>query len=146
MRLNHRATTDPPEADMMPMIDMTFLLIAFFMVLLNFTEAEQDERVNLPRSQLAKPPEERVETPITLQLTADGTILYGGRPHTLGTAGTQLFNEAQYLRTIGDRPEDATVIIRADANVGFGRVQQLMKICQDNDFEQFRLRAKQDNR
>ena len=131
---------------MMPMIDMTFQLIAFFMVLLNFTEAEQDERVKLPRSQLAKPIDERVETPITLQLTRDGTILYGGRPHTLDTAERQLFNEAQYLRTIGDTPQDATVIIRADAESAFGRVQQLMKICRDNDFEQFRLRAETENR
>ncbi|MCA9100225.1 MAG: biopolymer transporter ExbD [Pirellulales bacterium] len=146
MRLKQRATTDPPQADLMPMIDMTFLLIAFFMVLLNFTEAEQDERINLPRSQLAKPIEDRVETPITLQVTADGTILYGGRPYTLEAARKQLLNEAQYLRAIGDSPAEATVIVRADADVAFGRVQELMEVCQDNDFEQFRLRAESDTR
>ena len=32
------------EGDLTPMIDMTFQLIAFFMVLINFTDTEQDER------------------------------------------------------------------------------------------------------
>ena len=38
------------EGDLTPMIDMTFQLIAFFMVLINFTEADQDERIKLPDS------------------------------------------------------------------------------------------------
>ena len=32
------------EFDMTPMIDMTFQLIAFFMVLINFDASDQDER------------------------------------------------------------------------------------------------------
>ena len=38
---------------MTPMIDMTFQLIAFFMVLINFTEADQNQAINLPSSELA---------------------------------------------------------------------------------------------
>jgi len=48
------STTD---IDMTPMIDMTFQLITFFMFVMNFSEAEQDERIQLPSSQLAKPVE-----------------------------------------------------------------------------------------
>ena len=40
------------EIDMTPMIDMTFQLITFFMVVKNFSEAEQDDRIQLP---LAEP-------------------------------------------------------------------------------------------
>ena len=39
--------------DMTPMIDVTFQLIAFFMFVLNFSEVDQDQRVNLPSSELA---------------------------------------------------------------------------------------------
>ena len=46
--------------DMTPMIDMTFQLIAFFMILINFAEGEQDQRVQLPSSTLAKPPDSSV--------------------------------------------------------------------------------------
>ena len=57
MRFKRKAQPESPELDMTPMIDMTFQLIAFFMVLLNFGESEIDARIKLPSSQLAKPPE-----------------------------------------------------------------------------------------
>ena len=44
------------ELDYTPMIDMTFQLIAFFMILINFSDAETDDRVQLPSSAIAKPP------------------------------------------------------------------------------------------
>ena len=42
---------DLAEGDLTPMIDMTFQLIAFFMVLINFSQTESNERVVLPSSQ-----------------------------------------------------------------------------------------------
>ena len=48
---------DLAEGDLTPMIDMTFQLIAFFMVLINFAQTESNDRVKLPSSQLVKPPE-----------------------------------------------------------------------------------------
>ena len=46
------------------MIDMTFQLIAFFMVLINFTEADQNERIKLPTSEIVKPPDGPLDEPI----------------------------------------------------------------------------------
>src|SRR3981081_2650895 len=66
------------EPDMTPMIDMTFQLIAFFMVLLNFGEGEQDARIKLPSSELAKPPDSPLDSPLVLQLTDAGTVLFVG--------------------------------------------------------------------
>ena len=51
------------EGDLTPMIDMTFQLIAFFMVLINFNQSEQNEKIQLPESTLAKPPDAPLETP-----------------------------------------------------------------------------------
>ena len=44
--------------DLTPMIDMTFQLIAFFMILLNFSAVDRNEDIQLPLSELAKPPKE----------------------------------------------------------------------------------------
>ena len=55
------------DIDMTPMIDMTFQLITFFVFTLNFSQAVQDDRVQLPLSQLAQPAEGAAEDPITLQ-------------------------------------------------------------------------------
>ena len=85
MRIRKKRQSNIDEGDMTPMIDMTFQLIAFFMILVNFTQAEQDARVELPASKLAKPPEKASEQPLTIQLAkipgpspADFIALIGG--------------------------------------------------------------------
>jgi biopolymer transport protein ExbD len=60
------------------MIDMTFNLIAFFMVLINFSQSEQNDKVVLPTSELAKPVDAPIEFPIIVHLTNDGTVVIGG--------------------------------------------------------------------
>jgi len=44
------------DVDMTPMIDIVFQLIAFFMVVTNFANTKADERVKLPKDELARPP------------------------------------------------------------------------------------------
>jgi biopolymer transport protein ExbD len=134
------------EGDMTPMIDMVFQLIAFFMVLINFTEVEQDQRVRLPLSELAKPPETSYEKPITLQMTKDHKVLISAQTDelTIDEAGVQLRREAQIVRA-GDVPiEEVTVIIRADREAQAGKVQDLIKVTQEAGFEDFALRGRQD--
>jgi biopolymer transport protein ExbD len=132
------------EGDLTPMIDMTFQLIAFFMVLINFTEAEQDDRIKLPSSVLAKPPSAPLEHPVFLQLTRDGDVIIGGEPVPLAGIRPFLISEAEALE-FADKPRsDATIIIRADASTPTGIVQELIQICQQVRFEKFALRAKEE--
>jgi biopolymer transport protein ExbD len=139
-----KANSKIAEGDMTPMIDMTFQLIAFFMVLVNFTEADQDDRVKLPMSELAKPPDGPLETPIFLQLTRDGNVGIGGDRVPISKLQPYLIAEAESLRLTKRTPSDATVIIRGDAAVQTGVVQQLIQSCQKAGFDHFALRAKED--
>ena len=132
------------EIDMTPMIDMTFQLIAFFMFVSNFSEAEQDDRIQLPQSQLAKPSDAPIEKPITLQLTSKGSVVYGGELVGLGELPTYLEREKSSILDAGKEPADATVIVRADAGAKTGEVQDIIKVCQEKGFEKFALRAKYD--
>lgn len=134
-----------PEPDMTPMIDMTFQLIAFFMVLLNFGEAEQDARIRLPSSQLAKPAETALDYPLVLQLTGDDQVILGGELLPLGALDERLRAEAKFMEYNGNKPSEATVIVRADARAKAGAVQELIQKCQTNGFENFALRAKQED-
>lgn len=135
------------EGDMTPMIDMTFQLIAFFMVLINFTEADQNERIRLPVSELAKPPDAPLEEAITLQLTHEGTILIGGDEFSIERLPLPLRRERQVLdATPGKSVSQATIVIRADMRTKAGRVQEVIKACQETGFERFALRAKQAQR
>jgi biopolymer transport protein ExbD len=135
------STTD---IDMTPMIDMTFQLITFFMFVMNFSEAEQDDRIQLPSSQLAKPVEGALESPITLQLTNKGTVIYAGELVAVTDVGTYLEREKTVMLDAGKEPNAATVIVRADGRSQTGEVQQIIRMCQEKGFERFALRAQYD--
>ena len=134
------------EIDMTPMIDMTFQLITFFMFVMNFSEAEQDDRIQLPSSQLAKPAEGVIEKPITLQLTDSGDVIYAGELVSVRDIAARLEREKSVMLDEGLEPGAATVIVRADGRAKTGEVQDIIRICQEKGFERFALRAQYDDR
>jgi len=153
MRVRSRKFAEEAEGDLTPMIDMTFQLIAFFMVLVNFTQAEQDARVDLPASKLAKPPEEQQEQPLTIQLakmTGSGPdhfmALVGGEEIEVGQelAGI-LQRERRAFGRMGRPTKNVIVIIRAHKDVPTGKVQEVIELCQREEFEKFKLKAKEDD-
>ncbi len=144
MRIKPPRIDEAVEGDLTPMIDMTFQLIAFFMVLINFSEADQDQRVQLPMSVLAKPPDGPLESPIFVHMTANGTAIANGEEHTLEGLRVFLKRERQILALNGKLAAEATIIIRADGAAPTGKVQELIQTCQEEKFEKFALRAKEE--
>ena len=146
-----------PDVDMTPMIDIVFQLIAFFMVITNFEQQQADERVTLPKDQLAKPPEVKRENAFTINLgfdkNTDGTIInpdnplifFGDEQFTVEASAARLKEERQFYETIGTKIEEVTVEIRADAGVQSGLVQKLIQMCQEEGigFQRFALKATQ---
>jgi biopolymer transport protein ExbD len=138
---------DTAEMDMTPMIDVTFQLIAFFMFVLNFTEVDQDQRINLPLSELARPPEAAYEDPLAIQLTSDEMIIFAGDQLTLEGLKSALLREAQIIRAFPDKDvSDVTVIIRADRLAKTGKVQEIIRQCQEAEFDTFALRGRQSDK
>ena len=134
----------PVEADLTPMIDMTFQLIAFFMVLINFSQSEQNDKVVLPTSELARPVDTPIEFPIILHLTNSGSIVLGGDEISLEALRTRMAPELSLLKLEGKTPSDANIIIRGHRTVPGGRIQDLINRCQDLGFEKFALRVKEE--
>ena len=145
MRVQKRKKGMPEaKADMTPMIDMTFLLIAFFMVIVNFSEAESNQLIKLPMSELAKPIEDATGTMVVLQLTDryPAMIFFRGRKLQMGELLPYLKNERVGIKD----PAEATVVIRADRFAQTGIVQKVIKVCQKAKFQKFALRVKQGKR
>src|SRR4249920_1078260 len=133
----------PPDMaiDMTPMIDMTFQLIAFFMILINFSDAEADDRVQLPSSAIAKPPSAPSETPITIQMVRDGKIIMNAQMlQDANALRPYLKNEKSVLELKNQSAREANIIIRADKDSKTGLVQQIIKVCQEIGYEKFTLR------
>jgi biopolymer transport protein ExbD len=145
MRFRHKRSGQKAEMDMTPMIDMAFQLIAFFMFAISFSQNEQDERVMLPDSVLAKPANQPMKHPITLHLTRTGAVIYGGQEMpNIDRLRPYLVNERMVLQGRDRTMSDATVVIRADRFAKAGVVQKLIQMCQEEKFEKFALRAQED--
>jgi biopolymer transport protein ExbD len=145
MRIRRRGPQGIVEGDMTPMIDCAFQLISFFMFVLNFNDVEQDQRVTLPASELAKPPVAPYDYPLTIHLTKDDHFVYGGEELTTFDAlQSQLLKETQIINRLTDKKiGDVTVIIRADEDAKTGMVQKVIQACQKLAFERLALRGKQ---
>jgi biopolymer transport protein ExbD len=135
---------DLAEGDLTPMIDMTFQLIAFFMVLINFAQTESNDRVKLPSSQLVKPPEVALEFPIILHIAQDGEIILGGDDYTAETLRIGLQRELAVIRAEGKTVDDANVVIRAHKDAAAGDVQEVIRVAQEQKLINFALRVKED--
>ncbi|MCA9157638.1 MAG: biopolymer transporter ExbD [Planctomycetales bacterium] len=139
-----RQTVPAAEADLTPMIDMTFQLIAFFMVLINFSQSEQNDKVILPTSELARPADAPIEFPIIVHMTSTGSVIIGGDEISLEMLRSRLAPELSLLTLRGKTAHDANIIIRGHRSVSGGRVQDLISKCQELGFEKFSLRVKED--
>ncbi len=150
MRLKAKGKDGMAGGDMTPMIDIVFQLIAFFMVLVNFSEAEQNKLIHLPSSELAKPAEVPLKRPITLQVTRQGKVIYFGKQWEVSQSraelGGVLANEREFMKNRGEETSDATIVIRADGGAKMGVIQKIITICQDNYFEKFVFKAKQEKK
>ncbi len=144
-----------PDIDMTPMIDVTFQLITFFMVITNFENTRADERVKLPQDQLARPSEQTREDEIVLNMgfVRDSSgeevggpfIFYGdGENYQVPQMTPILRREYQYFKDLGKQADQATVVIRADAEVPTGLVQDTIKTAQEAGFTKFALKATQE--
>ena len=109
------------------------------MFVLNFSEAEQDERIQLPSSQLAKPAEGVVEAPITMQLMADGGVLYAGEIIPVENIGGSLQREREIIVAADKDPKRATVIVRADGRANTGTYNVLFRFVRSSDFKNLRF-------
>ena len=140
------------EPNMTPMIDIVVLLMTFFIMVINFSQAESNEAVHLPDSELAQPPETPPSEPMTVQVDADENIYLGSARCWLDPAAVQpgarplgevLSEELNMKKVVSEiRPEDITLIIRADAEASVGFVQRFIQTCQSVGIVTFTLRAK----
>ncbi len=107
---------EPPlQINVVPLIDVMFALLTFFMVSsLSLTRSE-GLPVNLPKAVTAQQQE---STEITVSIDAQGNINFNQQPIAIDALANQVRS------SIGDN--EALVIIKADAQVSHGQVVAVM--------------------
>ncbi len=106
----------PAQINIVPMIDVIFAILTFFIISTLFLTRSEGLPVNLPEAQTA---ESQEQTEITVTVDAEGQLSLNREPITI----EELVSQVQALK--GDR-DSALVIINADQTVDHGRVVAVM--------------------
>ena len=89
------------EPNLTPLLDVVFQLITFFMLVINFTAENYDQRVHLPVAGSARPVEDtqRVsEDRIVLNVDRNGHLLKGGQSQPLNEAIASIKHQADLIK------------------------------------------------
>lgn len=118
MKLRERRISENPRLMIIPMIDVIFFLLVFFMMSTMFMVEQKVLPVTLPTASAAQVDTTRT-TPVTVM--ADGTLRFDDTAVSLAAL------EAKIQTTLaGNR--DSRFVLRADRAVAYGRVVEVLDI------------------
>lgn len=143
--LEHGANAEP---DLVPMLDMVFQLITFFMLVINFKSASMDLDLKLPVVGSARPVDGAGQDLLVLNINEKGELrVYG---NLITEIEPYLKAEAQASLAIAQQGDPnlkfgdalpSTVVIRADKRTPFNLLNKVVKTCQDCGYRSFALKA-----
>jgi biopolymer transport protein ExbD len=141
------------EPNLTPLLDVVFQLITFFMLVINFSSDNYDQRVRLPIADTARPVEDAgriAEDRLVLNIDKNGHLLMNGEEQSLHEATQTIKHQADLvklnLKVAGTKVDQSgglptTIVVRADRETTFSSLIGLIKACQNNGFRKFDLKA-----
>jgi biopolymer transport protein ExbD len=141
------------EPNLTPLLDVVFQLITFFMLVINFSSENYDQRVRLPVADSARPVDDEArvsEDRLVLNVDKEGHLLIGGEVQPLHKAIQTIKHQADLVKLnlkaaqvkaapTGSLP--TTIILRVDRDATFASLISLIKACESNGFRKFRFKA-----
>ena len=119
--------------DMNSLIDLTFLLLVVFIVTL--PTLEQSIHVMLPVGKTSKAQDDKKKT-FSITVNSTGQIYVGEVPTTREDL------KASLAKAVADDPE-LSVLVRGDVRVGYGDVNEVVKIAKDCNVKHLGLVSKE---
>lgn len=116
MRLRSLRTTSKPKLMIIPMIDIIFFLLVFFMMSMLSMVVQKSMPVNLPAATTSKVDIQR-KVPITVM--ADNSIYVEDKKMDLN-------GMVAYLQLEQAKGDNMTIILRGDANAQYGTFVQVL--------------------
>ena len=116
MQLRSLRTTNKPKLMIIPMIDIIFFLLVFFMMRMLSMVVQKSVPINLPSSQTAKVD---IQKKVPITVTADGSIY-------VEQTKTTIDGMIKYLQIEQGKGTEMTVVLRGDKAVQYGRFVQVL--------------------
>jgi len=124
------------KMDMTPFVDIAFLLLIFFMTTTSFKPPEPVQ-VKLPSSHVEiKVPESNV---LVLSIGADGTLVFQVGLNSTEAAIVPMSDLKNLILTKRANNPRLRMAIRADKDVSYGVMSDVMKILQETNTTRFNL-------
>jgi biopolymer transport protein ExbD len=114
------------------MTDIIFLLLIFFMVATVLKDSSRRLDVQLPEAHSSQVAEAR---PVTIEMAADGAVSFNGELVTHEQLGER-------LQTTDGPGVQRSVIIKADKQLAYGKVIEVMGLCQGVGIEDIAVAVK----
>lgn len=127
MRFSQNAPEQPEAIQLVPLIDIVFLILVFFMVTSVFGELESEVDITLPTADSAIMTE-RNRGEIFINLRADGAIVVNNQEHSIPEL-------QELLDRVADLFPGGAVIIRGDQSAMLGRAIEVLDCCRKADIQ-----------
>ena len=121
MRFARKSKSKAPQLALTSMLDVIFLLLCFFVTISVFSQWENEISIKLPSAPTAEEPD-RLPGEIIVNLAKDGKVTVNGAVLSLDDLGARLAKVAKFY-------PDQAVIIRADREVRYGRLVEVIDMC-----------------
>ncbi len=105
-----------------------------------FSLSREEQLIRLPAGTLPRPAMVRESPAIAVRLSRQGVVTVAGQATAEADLAAAWQREREAVRLLGFEPSQATVVIRADADVPTDKVQRLMEQAQEAGFSQCVLR------
>lgn len=116
MQLRSLRTTNKPKLMIIPMIDIIFFLLVFFMMSMLSMVVQKSMPVNLPSAQTAKVD---IQKKVPITVTSDGTVY-------VNDTKTNIDGMIRYLQIEQSKGTEMTIVLRADAAAQYGAFVQVL--------------------
>ncbi|WP_418961887.1 ExbD/TolR family protein [Veillonella atypica] len=116
MQLRSLRTTNKPKLMIIPMIDIIFFLLVFFMMSMLSMVVQKSVPINLPSSQTAKVD---IQKKVPITVTADGSIY-------VEQTKTTIDGMIKYLQIEQGKGTEMTVVLRGDKAAQYGTFVQVL--------------------
>lgn len=118
--------------DLMPLIDVVFLLLIFFLITTTFARPKEEQKipVNLPSGVTGS--DTQSDEPVTIVVAADGRVRFQDEEIEGGDL-------AERLKTLKTDQPNASIMLRGDTDAAHGRVVETLDAIKASGFDKVNL-------
>ena len=137
MKFKRRIGSKAPQLALTSMLDVIFLLLCFFVTVSVFSQWESEITIKLPSASTAEEPD-RLPGEIIVNLAKDGKVTVNGTVLSLEDLKARLAKVAKFY-------PDQAVIIRADREVRYERLVEVIDMCRAANVWNFSFATEEGN-